>query len=191
MVPVLHAVRFRAVLWNGILETRIKILMQKVLPHRITGELTDLIAVVTKKHKSVGSTAGHALAHTSPLQPARIADTQRRLSVVRHAILNKDFEALAEMVELDSNLMHAVMMTSNPPLVYWEPTTVSIIKNVPIWRSENIQVCYTMDAGPNVHLICSKKDVQTVQSKLNDIPGIQDVLIATIGEGTRLVTEKV
>ncbi len=154
-------------------------------------ELTDLIAVVTKKHKSVGSTAGHALAHTSPLQPARIADTQRRLSVVRQAILNKDFEALAEMVELDSNLMHAVMMTSNPPLVYWEPTTVSIIKNVPIWRSENIQVCYTMDAGPNVHLICSKKDVQTVQSKLKDIPGIQDVLIATIGEGTHLVTEKV
>ncbi len=151
-------------------------------------ELTDLIAVVTKKHKSVGSTAGHALAHSSPLQPARIADTQRRLSVVRHAILNKDFETLAEMVELDSNLMHAVMMTSNPPLVYWEPTTVSILKSVPTWRSENIQVCYTMDAGPNVHLICLKKDVQTVQSKLKEIPGLQDVLIANIGEGTRLLS---
>lgn len=152
-------------------------------------ELTDLIAVVTKKHKSVGSTAGHALAHTSPLQPARIADTQRRLSIVRQAILNKDFEALAEMVELDSNLMHAVMLTSNPPLVYWEPTTISIIKSVPIWRSENIHVCYTMDAGPNVHLICLKKDVKNIQEKLNEIPGLKDILIATVGEGTRLITE--
>ncbi|MAT40993.1 MAG: diphosphomevalonate decarboxylase [Anaerolineaceae bacterium] len=152
-------------------------------------DLTDLIAVVTKKHKSVGSTAGHALAHTSPLQTARIADTQRRLSVVRHAILNKDFEALAEMVELDSNMMHAVMMTSNPPLVYWEPTTISIIKSVPIWRNENIHVCYTMDAGPNVHVICLKEDVQTVQAKLKEIPGIQDVLIANVGQGTRLITD--
>ncbi len=152
-------------------------------------ELTDLIAVVTKKHKSVGSTAGHAVAHTSPLQPARIADTERRLTTVRQAILNKDFAALAEMVELDSNLMHAVMMTSNPPLVYWEPATVSIIKKVPIWRSENINVCYTMDAGPNVHCICLKKDVPAVQAKLREIPGLLDVLIAGVGGGTRLITE--
>jgi mevalonate pyrophosphate decarboxylase len=46
-----------------------------------------------------------------------------------------------------------------------------------------------MDAGPNVHLICLTKDIQAVQSKLKEIPGIQDVLIANVGEGTRLLTD--
>ena len=71
--------------------------------------------------RPVGSTAGHALAGTSPLQAGRLADAPRRLQIARRAILERDFASLAEIVEHDSNLMHAVMMTSTPPLFYWEP----------------------------------------------------------------------
>ncbi|MBI4772005.1 MAG: diphosphomevalonate decarboxylase, partial [Chloroflexi bacterium] len=80
--------------------------------------LTDLVAVVSREHKAVGSTGGHALAPTSPLQAARVADTPRRLAEVRAALLARDFERLAPAVEQDSDLMHAVMMTSTPPLHY-------------------------------------------------------------------------
>jgi hypothetical protein len=80
--------------------------------------LADCIAMVSESKKRTGSTQGHALAPTSPLQAARLADTPRRLDVCRQAILDRDFDALASIVELDSDVMHAVMMTSTPPLHY-------------------------------------------------------------------------
>ncbi len=79
--------------------------------------LVDCIAIVSQEHKPTGSAEGQALAHTSLLQAARLADAPRRLEICRRAILDRDFAAFAEVVELDSNLMHAVMMTSSSPLV--------------------------------------------------------------------------
>src|SRR3972149_3989451 len=90
--------------------------------------LRDVVAVISKAHKAVGSTGGHALAGTSPLQAARVASAPGRPRVCREARPARDFAALAEVVEADSNLMHAVMMTSTPPLYYWEPMTLGIMK---------------------------------------------------------------
>ncbi len=61
--------------------------------------LVDCVAIVSSQHKKTGSTEGHALAWTSPLQYARVADAPRRLDICRSAILNRDFEALANMIE--------------------------------------------------------------------------------------------
>src|SRR5512134_3671166 len=74
-------------------------------------ELVDCIAIVSASHKKTGSTEGHSIAPTSPLQAARVEDTPRRLELCRNAILNCDFDAFASIVELDSDMMHAVMMT--------------------------------------------------------------------------------
>lgn len=153
-------------------------------------DLVDVIVIVEANHKAVGSTAGHALAYTSPIQKARIADAPRRLDIGRNAILQRDFEALAEIVEVDSNLMHAVMMTSNPTLMYWEPATISIMKVVPEWRLEGIPVCYTLDAGPNIHLIVRRDYVNLVKKKLDNLPGIQQILVAPVGEGTHLIPDQ-
>ena len=74
--------------------------------------LVDVIAVVNRQHKRTGSSAGHSVAGSSVLQRARVETADERLSQARNAILGRDFEKLAEVVEEDSNLMHAVMMTS-------------------------------------------------------------------------------
>jgi diphosphomevalonate decarboxylase len=81
------------------------------------------------------------LAATSPLQAARVQDAPRRIVRCRQAILNRDFEALAEVVEADSNMMHAVMMTSSPALFYWQPATLRVMDAVRRWRSEGLEVC--------------------------------------------------
>ncbi len=148
-------------------------------------DLVDCVAVVSEGHKRTGSTAGHVLAVTSPLQEARVADAPRRLDLCRRAILQKDFDALARVAELDSNLMHAVMMTSTPTLLYWEPATVEIIRTVPRWREEGIPVFYTIDAGPNVHVLCPSADAQAVSARLAAIPGVQTVLTAGPGGPVR------
>jgi len=148
--------------------------------------LRDVIAVISKAHKAVGSTGGHALAGTSPLQAARVASAPERLRVCREALLARDFAVLAEVVEADSNLMHAVMMTSTPPLYYWEPMTLGIMKAVQEWRAEGVPVCFTIDAGPNVHCLCPAEAAPEVERRLHAL-GVSEILIAGPGGGARLI----
>jgi diphosphomevalonate decarboxylase len=143
--------------------------------------LVDCVAIVSKEHKTTGSTEGHPLAHTSPLQAARVDDAPRRLLICRKAILERDFDALAEIVELDSNLMHGVIMSSTPRLLYWQPATLAVMRAVIAWRKEGVPVCYTVDAGPNVHVICTMPDAPQVAERLKNLPGVEAVLTATVG----------
>jgi diphosphomevalonate decarboxylase len=148
--------------------------------------LTDCIAIVSQAHKFTGSTEGHARAHTSPLQAARQAEVPRLLVACRRAILERDFEALAVLSELDCHLMHAVMMTSSPPLFYWQPTTLSVMQAVRAWRRAGLPVCYTIDAGPNVHVICEAGVAAQVSAQLGEIPGVPQILVASPGGPARL-----
>lgn len=150
-------------------------------------ELVDCIAVTEEQQKKTGSTEGHAFASTSPLQTARVADSPRRLDICRNAIQKRDFEALADIVEQDSNIMHAIMMTSRPALFYWEPATVNIIKAVQAWRKAGVAVTYTLDAGPNVHAICEAAQAKLIERRLSALPGVKEVLVSPPGGAARLL----
>jgi diphosphomevalonate decarboxylase len=150
-------------------------------------DLVDCITVVASGHKSVGSTEGHALAGSSPLQAARVADATRRLNIARRALLQRDFPALAEIVEQDSSMMHAVMMTSSPPLYYWEPPSLAIMKSVQAWRKDGLPCCFTLDAGANVHVICPSEAAAEVSARLAEIPTVTQVLQAHPGGPAQIV----
>jgi diphosphomevalonate decarboxylase len=150
-------------------------------------DLVDIIAIVDKEHKQVTSTQGHLLADTSPLQAARVADASRRVEICKQALQSKDFQQLAQVVELDSNLMHAVMMTSSPVLLYWQPETIVLMEAVQKMRAGGLEVCYTIDAGPNVHCICSASSLTAVRDQLVSLGNIQEILISTPGPGAALV----
>ncbi len=150
-------------------------------------DLADCIAVVSGEHKEIGSTQGHRIAETSPLQAARVADAPRRIEICREAILKRDFETFASIVEQDSDLMHAVMMTSNPALFYWHPSTLHVMNSVRAWRGQGIPVCYTIDAGPNVHVITLKEKMNEVKEKLDSLEGVQKTLTATVGGAAHLI----
>jgi len=149
--------------------------------------LTDCVAIVSVHHKKTDSTQGHAIAWTSPLQAARVEDAPRRLDICRSAILNCDFEALAGIIELDSDMMHAIMMTSNPPLMYWQAETIEIFHGVREWRARGLPAAYTVDAGPNVHVICPADQAREVEKRLRELPGVKDILIAGVGGPARII----
>jgi len=150
-------------------------------------DLVDCIAVISQAHKPTGSTEGHSLAYTSPLQAARVGDAPERLDICRRAILQRDFEVLADIVELDSNLMHAVMMTTRPPILYWQPATLSVIQAVTAWRKNGLTACYTIDAGPNVHVLCPAASASEIAGLLSQIPGVQQVYQAHPGGPARFM----
>ena len=151
--------------------------------------LVDCIAIVSEAHKKTGSTEGHALAYTSPLQSARLVDTPRRLDLCRQAILERDFEALTAVVELDSDMMHGVMMTSEPALHYWMPASLEVMNAVRSLRAENVPACCTVDAGANVHVLCPEKEAQEITRRLRTITGVKDVLAAGVGGPAKLIEE--
>ncbi|MCA0453010.1 MAG: diphosphomevalonate decarboxylase [Chloroflexi bacterium] len=150
-------------------------------------DLVDVIAVVSNTHKKVGSTEGHQSANTSDLQLARIANAEKRLQDCKEALLHKDFHSFATVVEEDSNLMHSIMMTSRPPLFYWQPTSIELMHLIPEWRHEGLDVCYTLDAGPNVHCICNRIHAEEVSRRVRNISGVLDVKSAGAGRGAYLL----
>ncbi len=148
--------------------------------------LVDVIAILSSAHKPTGSTEGHALAGTSPLQAARVADSARRLGLCRRAILQRDFAVFAEVVEQDSTLMHAVMMTSTPPLFYWLPATLKVLHAVREARARGLAICATVDAGPNVHVICEQEAADAALKLIGSIPEVREVRLAQAGGPARL-----
>jgi diphosphomevalonate decarboxylase len=149
--------------------------------------LVDVIAIVAAAHKDVGSTPGHALADTSPLQSARVASTAVRFENCKAALLDRDFGRLAPVVELEALAMHAVMFTSNPPLIYWAPATLQLITEVRAWRQDGLPVAFTIDAGPNVHCLCPAEVAGQVEQRLRAVPGVKHLIRATPGGPSRLV----
>lgn len=149
--------------------------------------LTDCVAIVSEGHKATGSTQGHALAGTSPLQAARVADAPRRLDICRRAALECDFDALAAIVELDSDMMHAVMMTSKPALYYWMPASLGVMNLVRGLRQGGLPACYTVDAGANVHVLCPSEHAAKVKGELASVPGVKEVLTASVGGAAQLI----
>lgn len=150
-------------------------------------DLVDLVAIVSAAHKKTGSTEGHALAPTSPLQTARVEDAPRRLDLCRRAILKKDFNALASIVELDSDMMHAVMTTSIPALHYWKPASFAVMEAVRAWRADGLPACYTLDAGANVHVLTLESEAQGIEKKLRGIDGVENILVARPGGAAKIV----
>ena len=150
-------------------------------------DLRDVVALIDVEHKSVGSTEGHAVAETSPLQAARVATAADRLAQARSAVLARDFESLADVVELDSLMMHAVMITSSPVLMYWQPATIAVMQAVRQWRINGLAACTTIDAGPNVHVICTAEAAAEVALRLRVIPGVRQVIPSRVGGPARLL----
>ncbi len=125
--------------------------------------LHDIIIVPSMTEKKVGSTEGHAAAASSPLFAARIRAIPARMRECIGAIRTRDFEKLRIVSEADALDMHRVMETQNPPLKYLSEETHRILREIEGLRaSDKLNVLYTMDAGPTVHLFCTDESVKTV-----------------------------
>ncbi|MEM7030348.1 MAG: diphosphomevalonate decarboxylase [Chloroflexota bacterium] len=150
-------------------------------------DLYDVVAIVDTGHKSVGSTGGHSIADTSPLQACRINSAPDRFERCKEALLQRDLATFGSLIEEDSTIMHSVMMTSQPALFYWSPATLAIMKATEQWRTDGLLAYYTIDAGPNVHLICESHQADQVREAVSTVPGVKDIKGSAVGGPTQLL----
>ncbi len=151
-------------------------------------DLVDLVVILDNSEKKVGSTEGHSLAPTSRLQSARIADTPRRLNICRKAIMEKDFAEFAAIIEEDCLLMHGVMMTSQPPLIYWQPGTLAMMHLIQDLRNQGLDVAFTIDAGANVHAITRSSAIDSIKGEIAKNHMVQKIIESPAGGPARIIT---
>lgn len=151
--------------------------------------LRDVVAIVSAGEKETSSAHGHTLAASSPFNAARIAWTDWALAEVRRAIATRDIVRLGRVIEQDALAMHGVMMTGDPSLLYWQPGTLEVMHAVRRWRKQGLPVYFTIDAGPNVHLICEASAEPEVVALLGQLPSVASLLASGPGGAPVLLDE--
>lgn len=114
----------------------------------------DTILLVDKGRKPVSSTAGHGLMHGHPFAEARFTQARNNLDRLQEILTGGDLTAFIDLVETEALSLHAMMLTSHPSYVLMKPETLSIIERIREFRAGSGQpVCFTLDAGANVHVL--------------------------------------
>jgi diphosphomevalonate decarboxylase len=150
-------------------------------------DLRDVVVITTHEAKKVGSSDGHLAAVTSPYFGERQGRLPARFHRTKRAVLGRDLAALGPEIEAEAIELHFIAMTSRPPIFYWSPGMVRVIEAARAWREAGLQVYFTLDAGPNVHLICEGKDAEGLAANAREISDVQQVIVNGVGGPTHLV----
>ncbi len=127
--------------------------------HSVFSDFKDTILLVDKGEKKVSSTLGHNLMHGHPYAESRFHQANKNLEKLKSVLKTGDLEKFIEIVENEALSLHAMMMSSLPYFILMKPNTLEIINR--IWdfrKTKNIPVCFTLDAGANVHLLYPAKN---------------------------------
>jgi diphosphomevalonate decarboxylase len=146
-------------------------------------DLRDVIAVVEIGPKAVPSLEGHRRAATSPYLTRRLELLPERLAKVRRAIAERDLDLLGPVIEEEAVDLHLIAMSSQPPIFYWAPGTVAVLRTVRELRQEGLAAWATMDAGANVHVICDPDSEEDVAERLESLSAVGFVIQDSVGTG--------
>lgn len=123
----------------------------------------DTILLVDKGEKVVSSTVGHNLMHNHPFAEQRFEQAHQNLLKLKKVLENGDLQQFIQMVESEALTLHAMMMTSLPYFILMKPNTLEIINKIWKFRNETqTPVCFTLDAGANVHVLYPENVSETV-----------------------------
>lgn len=133
----------------------------------------DSILIVSSKEKNVSSRAGHSLMDNHPMAESRYATARKNTEDLLTILKQGDLEGFIRITESEANQLHDLMSTSTPSYTLKEPNTIRIIDEILNFRKDTgLPVCYTLDAGPNVHLLypdsCSKEVHTFIEENLKN-----------------------
>jgi len=127
-------------------------------------EYQDTILLVDKGEKQVSSTVGHGLMHGHAFAEARFSQAYDNLSKMKSIFKSGDLDEFIALVESEALTLHAMMMTSHPYFILMKPKTLEIIHHIWAYRKETgSKVCFTLDAGANVHVLYPKKEKEEIE----------------------------
>ncbi len=150
----------------------------------------DTILLVDKGEKQVSSTIGHDLMHNHPFAERRFTQAHENLSKIKAILSSGNVEEFIKIVESEALTLHAMMMTSMPYFILMKPNTLEIINKIWKFRNETqVPVCFTLDAGANVHVLypenVKENVLQFIQNELIEYCQNGQYICDEIGNGAK------
>ncbi|MBP6039835.1 MAG: diphosphomevalonate decarboxylase [Flavobacterium sp.] len=150
----------------------------------------DTILLVDKGEKQVSSTVGHDLMHNHPFAERRFTQAHENLSKIKAILSSGNVEEFIKIVESEALTLHAMMMTSMPYFILMKPNTLEIINKIWKFRNETqVPVCFTLDAGANVHVLypenVKENVLQFIQNELIEYCQNGQYICDEIGNGAK------
>lgn len=166
-------------------------LMKNIDP--VFEDFHDSILIVDAAQKRVSSSVGHGLMNSNPFSKGRFVQAEQNIQRLLKVIDSGNLKEFVKIVESEALTLHSMMMTSDPYFLLMKPNTISIIEKIWEFREETeIQVCFTLDAGPNIHLLYpdeNKNEVRSfIDSELMQFTANNTVIHDMVGKGPEMIT---
>lgn len=179
-------------LWGGWVEWRLGVAEDGFDSHGVPlapqshWDLRVVVAIVDGGAKKVGSTSGMTQTQqTCPFFDRWVETAPADVAEGRRAILTRDLERLGRVMEWSTLKMHATMLTTEPSVRYWQADSVRVLDAVDALRAAGVGAWWTMDAGPNVKVLCAAADAPAVEAALRAV--VSRVETLGVGGDARLV----
>jgi diphosphomevalonate decarboxylase len=155
---------------------------QQLFDHNYWPEFCILVVIVCAKEKQVGSrNAMQNSVKTSLFYQEWVQESESRIPRLIKALEQKNFDELGQLAQEDCLGMHKTIQTSIPPISYFQDATLQIMDTVNNLREQGLSCYFTIDAGPNVKVLCLKKNLESIKNKLNKIYGVQQIIECRVG----------
>lgn len=161
--------------------------------HPIFNTLNDTILIIDPNKKSTSSTQGHALMKNHPFKEARIQQANKHTLELLECLKSGDFDTFIQITENEALTLHGLMMNSNPSYTLMRPNTLEAIIKIREFRAlTQLPICFTLDAGPNIHLIypnhISTQILPFIEKELTPLCSNRKIIFDQIGIGAKFIT---
>lgn len=150
-------------------------------------DLTDLVVLVSRSPKTISSSQGHRIAVAHPFMKERQKLLPSRILALKGALAQRDFSTFGEIVEHEAMEVQAIMMSGQPSALYMQPGTIELIHAVRTWREyDGLPVYFTLDAGPNMHVLCESGHAPEVRRRIEKLVPRVEIIENRAGPGAKI-----
>jgi len=137
--------------------------------HSVFHDFQNTIVLVDKDKKQISSTTGHQIMNNHPYKIIRKNQAFENAYKMYQILQNGNLEDFIKITEAEALTLHALMMTSEPNYILMKPQTLQLIHQIrEIRQNKNLPVCFTLDAGANIHILYPKPIQQELKNLLFD-----------------------
>ncbi len=162
----------------------------QIVPADYWQDFRMIICITSSREKKVSSRTGmERTVRTSPMYKAWLKTIDQDIKRIKKGIKDRNFTLVGETAQENCLKMHALTMTSKPSIFYWNSTTIDLINRIIEWKNQGIECYFTIDAGPQVKIICLEKDIKKIIKRCRYIKGVEKVIVTRPGRGARITNK--
>lgn len=149
-----------------------------------------LVIAINKGPKKISSRAGmQQTIATSPFYNDWVKQSEKDIVAIKEAITKRDLQTIGQIAEANAMRMHATTLAADPPFTYFEPDTLRAIAAVQALREKGYTAYYTIDAGPNVKIICPASGMKKIKQELLNTFTPEQIISSLPGGPIQTLTE--